>query len=186
MRIRFGLILVLALVAAGCRLVPGTGDTSTDAAAAQNFVPASIAGYNVTEANSVTDALTKVGVAGSVVTGNLPMAGAIAKLDDLIRCYQGVGAVAARVYTEQTMPTAGIPKIGVLAVINTTRLQRNFLQCAANIGGASAQGATDQIQPCGGSGGFTVNSERLEYLFAATSPELCTTFQSQFNAYPPA
>jgi hypothetical protein len=180
MRNKLGLILILLLVAAGCRLVPGTGDTATDAASAQNFVPTNVAGYNVTEATSVTDALTKVGVAGSVVTGNLPLAGAIAKLDDLIRCYQGVGAVAARIYTEQIMPTIGIPKIGVLAVINTTRLQRNFLSCAANIGGASAQGASDDIQPCGGSGSFVVNNENLEYVFAATSPELCSFFQSQF------
>jgi hypothetical protein len=181
MRNKLGLFLFLLLVAAGCRLVPGTGDTSTDAASASNFVPTNVAGYNVTEASSITDALTKVGVAGSVVTGNLPLAGAVAKLDDLIRCYQNVGAVAARVYTEQNMPTVGIPKIGALAVINTTRLQRNFLSCAANIGGgASAQGASEEIQPCGGSGSFVVNNENLEYVFAATSPELCSFFQSQF------
>lgn len=173
-------LLLVVLIAAACQLVPGTGDKSTDAAAAQNFVPASIAGYNATEASSVTDALSKTGIGASVLTGNLAMAGAIAKLDGLIQCYQGVGAVAAKVYTEQTLPTVGIPKIGVLAVINTTRLGRNFLQCASSFGGASAQ-AANEIQPCGGSGSFKVNNEDLEYLYAATTPELCTTFQNQFN-----
>ncbi len=176
---RVWILMVLLMVAAGCKLVPTTGDSASDAAAAQNFVPANIPGYTSTTASSVTDALAKLGVSGSVVTGNLPLAGAIAKLNDLISCYQGVGAVEARVYTEQNLPTVGIPKIGVLAVINTTRLQRDFLQCAANIGGASAQ-AADQIQPCGSSGSFQVNNENLEYLFAATSPELCTIFQSYF------
>jgi hypothetical protein len=174
------IFLVLILVAAACQIVPGTGDRSTDAAAAQNFVPASIAGYNATEATSITDALTKTGIGASVLTGNLPLAGAIAKLDGMIQCYQGVGAVAAKVYTEQNMPTTGIPKIGALAVINTTRLGRNFLQCAVNLGGASAQ-AVGEVQPCGGSGSFKVNNEDLEYVYAATTPELCTTFQNQFN-----
>src|SRR5690606_23125914 len=111
-------ILIMLLLIAGCRLVPGTGDSASDAASAQNFVPATIAGYNSTEASSIVDALSKLGVSGSVITGNLPLAGAIAKLDDLISCYQSVGAVAARVYTEQNMPTVGVPKIGVLAVVN--------------------------------------------------------------------
>ncbi|MBZ0287195.1 MAG: hypothetical protein K8I30_06240, partial [Anaerolineae bacterium] len=171
---RFLVFLVLILIAAACQIVPGTGDQATDAAAAQNFVPASIAGYNATEATSITDALTKTGIGASVLTGNLALAGAIAKLDGMIQCYQGVGAVSAKVYTEQNMPTTGIPKIGALAVINTTRLGRNFLQCAVNLGGASAQ-AANEIQPCGGSGSFKVNNEDLEYMYAATAPELCTT-----------
>jgi len=173
------MIIILLLIAAGCRLVPGTGDSSTDAASASNFVPASIPGYNATDAANIVDALTKAGVPASIVTGNLPLAGAIAKLDGMIQCYQSVGAVAAKVFTEQNIANSPIPKIGVIAVVNTTRLGRNFLQCAVNIGDASAQRA-DEIQPCGGSGSFVVNNENLEYVFAATTPELCTIFQSQF------
>jgi hypothetical protein len=176
---RLLIFTLLVLIVAGCKLVPGTGDSSTDAAAAQNFVPASIVGYNVTEASSITDALSKTGIGASVLTGNAALAGAIVKLDSLIQCYQGVGAVSARIYTEQNMPTGGIPKVGALAVINTTRLGRNFLQCAVNTD-ISAQ-AVDTIQPCAGSGSFTVNNEKLEYLYGATSPELCATFQNQFN-----
>lgn len=181
MRMKLLVIALVLLVAAGCRLVPGTGDTSSDAAAAQNFVPATIAGYTSTEASSVLDALSKVGVSGSVITGNLPLAGAIAKLDDLIRCYQGVGAVSARVYTETNMPTVGVPKIGVLAVINTTRLQRNVVQCVANIGDRAGAQSFGDVQPCGGSGSHTVNGENLEYVYGATAPELCSVFQAQFS-----
>lgn len=177
---RFLAFLLVLLIAAACQLVPGTGDKSTDSAAAQNFVPASIAGYNVTEASSITDALSKTGIGASVLTGNLALAGAIAKLDGLIQCYQSVGAVAAKVYTEQNISGTGIPKIGALAVANTTRLGRNFLQCASSFGVASAQ-AVGEVQPCAGSGSFKVNNEDLEYVYAATTPELCTTFQNQFN-----
>lgn len=177
---RITLIGCVFILLAGCQIVPGTGDSSTDAEAAQNFVPPNIAGYDSTDATSVSDALTKIGAAGSLVTGNIAMAGAIAKLDGMISCYRSVGAVAARVYTEQNIASVtGIPKLGVLAVVNTTRIQRNLLQCVLNTD-ISAQ-AADQIQPCGGSGSKVVNNETLEYVFAATTPELCTIFQSQFN-----
>ncbi len=177
------LLLVAAAVVSlmGCSVVPSTGDKSTDAAAAQRFVPQSIPGYDATDAASVTDALSKVGAAGSLLTGNIVSAGAIAKLDNMIACYQSVGAVAARVYIDKNIavnPSA--PKVGALAVVNTTRIQRNFLSCVVNTGGASAQ-AVNEIQPCGGSGDKVVNGETLSYVYAATTPELCSIFQGQFK-----
>jgi len=176
------LILCLAVVmVAGCRLVPGTGDTAQDPAAAQNFVPQSISGYNVTDATSIVDALSKAGMSASLVTGNIPAAGAIAKLDNMIQCYKNVGAVEARVYTQSTMTELDVPKVGALAVVNLTRVGRNFLACAVNTdGGASAQ-SVGQVQPCGGSGTKEVNGETLAYVYAATTPELCSIFQAQFN-----
>jgi len=165
----------------GCSIVPGTGDKNTDAAAAQSFVPPNIAGYNSTDAGNITDALTKVGAAGSLLTGNILSAGAIAKLDNMIACYQSVGAVAARVYVDQNIAAnPNAPKVGVLAVVNTTRIQRNLFSCVLNTGGPSAQ-AANEIQPCAGNGEKIVNGETLDYVYAATTPELCATFQAQFN-----
>ena len=178
---RLLLVAVAITSLVGCQVVPGTGDKSTDAAAAQQFVPQSIPGYDATDAASVTDALTKVGAAGSLLTGNLVSAGAIAKLNNMISCYQSVGAVASRVYIDKNIATnPSAPKVGVLAVINTTRLQRNLINCVLNTGGASAQ-AVNEIQPCGGSGEKVVNNETLNYVYAATTPDLCATFQAQFN-----
>jgi len=177
------LFLVAAAVVSlvGCQVVPGTGDKKTDAAAAQSFVPASIPGYDATDAASITDALAKVGAGGSLLTGNIVSAGAIVKLDSMISCYQSVGAVAARVYVDKNIASnPSAPKVGVLAVINTTRIQRNLLNCVLNTGGASAQSA-NQIQPCGGNGEKVVNGETLDYVYAATTPDLCATFQAQFN-----
>lgn len=181
---KIALFVIIGLLLASCQVVPGTGDTANDAAAAQSYLP-NLPGYVATEANNITDALTKVGAGASVLTGNLPMAGLIAKLDDTLRCYQQVGAVAARVYTEQDIAGAAVrgavPRLGVLAVVNTTRVQRNLFSCVLNTGaGAQAQAQAETMQPCGGSGGFTVNNETLQYVYAATSPELCSTFQASF------
>ena len=176
---KFVVFVLLMVLLVGCTLVPSTGDSINDAASADRFVPQSVAGYTVTDATSISDALTKAGVATSAISGNVPLAGVIAKLDSMIQCYKGVGAVSARVYTEQNPDLLSIPKIGALAVVNTTRLGRNFLQCALNTG-LLAQ-SVGEVQPCGGSGEKVVNNETLEYVYAATAPELCAFFQSQFN-----
>ncbi len=178
---RLLLVAVAMTSLVGCQVVPGTGDKSTDAAAAQQFVPQNIPGYDTTDAANITDALTKVGAAGSLLTGNLVSAGAIAKLNTMISCYQSVGAVASKVYIDKNIASnPSAPKVGVLAVVNVTRLQRNLVSCVLNTGGASAQ-AVNEIQPCGGSGDKVVNGETLSYVYAATTPELCATFQAQFN-----
>ncbi len=175
-------ILVLAILAAGCQVVPGTGDKSTDAASAANYVPTSIAGYNATDATSIADALSKGGASVGVLTGNVATAALVAKLDNMIQCYKGVGAVSSEVFTEQNPTLGSIPKVGAIAVINETRLQRNFVSCALNIvTGPSAQDAATP-KPCGNSGSFMVNNEKLDYVFGATTPELCTIFQQKMPA----
>lgn len=171
------IVLLIGALLAGC----ATGDTTSDPAAAQNFVPASLPGYNVTAATDILAELEKVGVGASVVTGNVPLAAAIAKLEGMISCYRSVGAIEARLYTEQK-PSNIIPKIGVLAVINTTRLQRNLLSCAISLGtdGVGAQ-SVSPVQLCASSGTKQVSGETLQYIYAATAPELCATFQQRFN-----
>ncbi len=179
---KIAFLVLVALLAAACQVVPTTGDRVSDTASAQNYLP-NLAGYSATEATNISEALTKVGAGASFLTGNLPLAGMITKLDDTLRCYQQVGAVSARVYTEQDIvgaATSGsIPKIGVVAVINTTRVQRNLFSCVLNTG-IGAQSAQAVIEPCGGSGSFTVNNENLAYVYAASAPELCRAFQTSF------
>ena len=181
MRYSIGLILAGLLLVAGCQVVPSTGDKSTDPSAAQNFVPAALPGYTASDATDIADALGKAGTSITVFSGNVAAAALIAKLDNMMQCYKGVGAVAAKVFTESPIPLTGsIPKIGVLAVINSTRIQSNFLQCAINIvSGPSAQAVGPE--PCGSSGEFTVNNEKLDYIYGATSPDLCKLFQQGFN-----
>lgn len=170
--------LALCLLAA-CSLLQ-TSDTSSDAASADRFVPQSIPGYTVTDAASVTEALANAGVAATVFKGNPALAAVISRLDGMVQCYKGVGAVSAKIYTETNASTSIIPKVGVLAVVNTTRLQRDFLYCALaqNNNSIQAEGA---IQPCSGSGSKVVNNETLEYVYGATTPELCSVFEQQFK-----
>ena len=183
------LVLIIAVLAVsacsvvgGSNLVPTTGDTAFDPSSAARFVP-DLPGYISTNASSITDAITTVSGGASVLTGNLVSAAMIAQIDGMIQCYQNTGSMAAKVYVQADVASlvqGQLPSAGALAVLNQDRIINNFLPCALGAGaqGLSAQSA--EPQPCSGSGSFVVDNETLYYLYAATEPNLCATFQSIF------
>lgn len=179
------LVSLLMLVLAACgsniniNLVPTTGDTAADSASAQNAMPnLSNYGYTSTEATNITQAISAVGGSATLITANPAVGAAILKIDDMMQCYQGVGAVSARVYTDANIAqvtTGTLPKVGALAIINRDRITRNLLSCALSFGsGIAAQSAA--IEPCAGSGSVVRNGETLDFVYAATDPQLCTLF----------
>jgi len=178
------IILVGVALLAACGNVGPTGDTNRDPEAAQNYLP-NVSGFSTTDADSIADAIATAGGGAALASGNPVLAGAIAKLDDMIQCYQDVGAVAARIYTQvdiASLAQGSIPSIGVVAVINQDRLANNFLACAlGQRSSAQAQAQSAGIEPCSGSGDFTINGEHLSYLYAAIEPGLCATFDLHFQ-----
>ncbi len=180
------LVGILALTA--CSLTTSTDDTSEDASAVQSFFPnLTTAGYNISESDTVIDAITTALTGAAVGTGNLPAAALIQKVDNMIACYQAVGAADARIYTERiNITNPAIPIAGVLMIVNENRIVDNFLHCLSRIPGGDlfeSQRATPE--PCWGYGSFTFNEERISYLFAATDQPLCTLFTNNFAPYSP-
>ena len=174
-------LILCLIVISGCSLVAPTGDTKDDPTAVQSFIP-EIAGYNKSDADSIVDAISSVSGGASLLSGNAVLAGVVAKIDDMINCYQEVGAVTAQIYSQKTFDITNldIPAVGTLAIINQDRLKDNFLACALSTTTEefSAQGVT--LEPCVGSGEFKVGDETLSYLYAATAPELCALFDQHF------
>jgi len=195
MRVRFFVCFALMAALVGCSAVgdvvggavggaiPTTGDTAADASSAQRFLPnLSNYGYTSIEASSISSAIASVGGSASLLTGDPVAAALIGQIDGMIQCYQSVGAVAARIYTESDLSGAlqgDIPKVGALAVINQDRLANNFLQCAV-LPGMRSQSAG--VEPCLGSGTFSRDGETLHYVYAASNPELCSLFVAAMPA----
>jgi hypothetical protein len=174
-----GLILIAAAACSQisplANTVPTTGNTASDPSAAQQFLP-NLPGYTSFDTANITSAITAAGGSGALITGNPVLAAAIAQIDGMISCYRNVGAVSARVYTENNIAgviQGQIPKVGALAVINQDRIVNNFLSCALG-GNARAQGGG--LQPCAGTGSFVANGETLHYIYAASDPALCALF----------
>lgn len=188
-RMLFLLPLLLALT--GCRLVPTdslvptTGDTAADTASAQSLLPDLTSfGYTSSSASSIQDAIAAVGGGGSVVSGNAVLAAAIARIDGMIDCYESTGSVAARIYTDADLGNlieGELPAVGAVAVVNRDRIARNLLSCAI---GGGAQGLSAQsagIEPCGGAGTVQRGSETLDFVYAATDPQLCQLFSERLR-----
>jgi hypothetical protein len=177
---RFALIVTCALWMTACSFT-ATGDTANDTAAAQRFLP-TVTGYTASEATSISSALSTIGGGASALTGNAALTVAIARIDGLITCYQNVGAVSARVYTPTTydITSGDIPGVGAAAVINEDRLRDNFLACVAGNDGPQSFSA-QAVEPCFGSGTFEAEGDTFHFVYAATAPDLCTTFEQNFN-----
>ncbi|RMF78253.1 MAG: hypothetical protein D6737_15360 [Chloroflexi bacterium] len=177
----YALILLGVVMLTGCSLSTETTGSQTDATAAQQFLP-NLAGYTQTEATNVTDALAAVGSGGALISGNAALALLINRLDAMANCYNEIGAVAARVYTQVNLEDIienEIPEIGVVAVINRNRVADNLLACAVQSSGAAAFSA-QSAEPCSASGSFEVNGETIDYIYGATQTSLCDKFAQSF------
>ncbi len=179
----FPLLLTLLVVTACTFGATGsTGDSASDPQAAQNLLP-NLTGYNRTNADSITDAISAVSGGASLLSGNLLSAAAINRIDAMIQCYQDVGAVAANVYTQgdiASVVSGQLPRVGAVAVVNQDRAVNNFLNCAVGGGsGLSAQSA--EVEPCGGSGSKEYRGETIHYVYAATAPDFCQAVQAHFD-----
>ena len=166
--------------------VPTTGNTSNDAAAAQQYVP-DLPGYLTANATSITSALDTISGGAALISGNPITAAMIAQLDGMVSCYNQVGAIAAKIYTQANIASLAqgqTPEIGALAVVNQDRVANNFLPCALGSGrGFSAQ-AVQANQPCSSSGSFQANGNTYLYLYGATQQDLCTLIQQHLPASP--
>jgi hypothetical protein len=178
--------IVLAIVSlfalSACQ---STGDSKTDASAAQSFFP-TIANYSIQESSDLQGALSGVLTAASLSTGNIVAAPLVLKVDDILSCYRGVGAVDAKIYVENPgdqLIRDGIrlPIGGVLVVVNQSRVVGNFGSCVAGNRAFRAQSVTPE--PCTGNGTFVFNNETLSYFYAATDTPLCDDFSRHFAQY---
>jgi len=170
-------LLILVLVVAACG---PTGDSASDSVSAETLLP-NINGYARTDTVNLQDAITAAGSGAALTSGNAPLAAGIARIDVMVDCFREVGAVAANSYVESS-PSDIIPKAGIVAVINQTRVESNLLACALTTGGDASAQAVGGIEPCGASGSFVYRENNITYVYAATNPELCGLFQGHFTS----
>lgn len=187
MRTFVALILTVCFLLAltACSMAGETGDDDTDPEAAQSFFP-QLGGYNITTTENIQDAIATAMGGAALGSGNVVLAGLIAKINSMIDCYRRVGAVDARIYTQRIDPTnLSIPIAGVLAVINQDRIRDNFLACALQIPGTGFTAQAAEPTPCYGYGTFTFNNDRISFLYAATDQPLCDAMNAYFAPYNP-
>lgn len=164
-RTQWLLSVVALIVLASC-----TGQ----AGSAKTLLP-DIPNTTVLEGQTITQFVAKLADGASIAAANPELIAAIQKVEGVLTCYQSLGAVAFRTYTDKTFPLSA----GIISIIDNKSLKdpANFFNCVVKpAGGPQASSLMPTIEPCVKT--YTLKKSDNEFYIAyiATTKEMCTAF----------
>ena len=132
----------------------------------------------VVEGQSISQSIAKLADGAALLAANPQLVALIDRAQNSVDCFQKIGAVAVRTYTDKTFPlSAGV--VGIVdrnAVTNLANLQ----QCVVSSRTPSAK-AAPTLQPCANA--YTLKKTDNEFYIAylATTAEMCQAFCSRLE-----
>jgi hypothetical protein len=163
------LLSVLAVIAlAACQTQRGS---------ATGLLP-NVPNTTVVEGETITQFLAKVADGAALAAANPELIPLIQRVEASLTCYQGLGAVALRTYTDKTLPLSA----GIVAIIDRKALTNpaNFANCV--LGRASAMGADAlTINPCVKTYTLKKDDNEFDIAYIATTQEMCQAFCSKLE-----
>jgi hypothetical protein len=131
-------------------------------------------GYNTVEGELLTDYIGKLGGGAALLAGRPELALAIAAVDQVIDCYQEVGAVQARAYSKQEDPLSA----GVVAIGDRNKLldPQNLFKCVAPAMPDAGGPDMASIRPCTASYTLARDDNEFYILYAGATEEVCRAF----------
>lgn len=143
---------------------------------AQALLP-TLSGYNTVEGQLLTDYISTLSEGAALLTGQPQLAATIGAVDAIVSCYQEVGAIRARLYSQQGAPLMA----GTVAVADRNALLDpvNLFRCATPFGNNTQ--ALITIEPCTGNYTLTRDDGVFYVLYAGTTPEMCQLFCSNLE-----
>lgn len=132
----------------------------------------------VVEGQTITQFLAKLADGASLVAANPELVPVIQRIETSLTCYQNVGAVALRTYTDKTFPLY----VGIVAIVDRNALTNpaNFLNCVVKPQ-PNAESAAVGLEPCTKS--YTLKKDNNEFyiVYLATTPQMCEAFCSKLE-----
>ena len=162
------LILLVVVVIAGCTSQQGS---------AKDLLP-DVPNATVVEGQTITQFLSKAADGAALAAANPELVPVIQRVEASLTCYQDLGAVALRTYTDKTFPLSA----GVVAIIDRNALTNptNFANCV--LGRAQGSGsASVTIEPCVKTYTLKKNDNEFYIAYIATTKEMCTAFCSKLE-----
>lgn len=160
----------LTLAAAGCGQAadPGFPPTEPPAAAMMPLLP----GYNTVEGEPLIDYLGTLAEGSALLAGRPELAATIGAVDQIIGCYQSVGAIRARVYSDEAEPLSA----GTVAIADREMLTdpQTLFRCL--LPPSIAQSQQLAIKPCLHSYTLAKDDNEFYILYAGTTAEICSAF----------
>jgi predicted small secreted protein len=170
----FKRILILSWIAvvvlSACQTTQGS---------AKDMLP-TVPNTTVVEGQTITQFLAKVADGAALAAANPELIPVIQRVEASLTCYQDLGAVAMRTYTDKTFPLSA----GIVAIIDRKALTDpvNFANCVlGSAQGAEAGAAAPTLEPCVKTYTLKKNDNEFYIAYIATTREMCTAFCSQLE-----
>ncbi len=166
-----GFIALVALLAA-CSLLPGGGNTPA-ASQAVEMLP-DLPAYNTVEGQLLTDYISSLSEGASLLAGQPELAATVLAVDQIISCYQEIGAVQARIYSNKEMPLS----VGTVAIADQKMLTdpANLFKCVLPTVLDASGGLELEIKPCSASYTLSRDGNEFYILYAGSTEEICRDF----------
>lgn len=164
MRRRIGLIaLTLLVLTAACDSLGRPGG-------AAGLLP-DVPDAEVVEGQTISEYIATLTSGATLLAGNPPLVAAIEFAQGAINCYQDIGAVAVRVYSDKEFPLSS----GMVAIVDRNAITDlgNLARC---LGGGQEFGAQAAIDVCAHF--YTLKKDDNEFYIAyvGTTQEMCQAF----------
>jgi hypothetical protein len=164
----FLLILLAGLTLAACQTQRGS---------ARDMLPV-VPNSTVVEGQTITQYLAKAADGAALAAANPELILLIQRVEASLICYQDLGAVALRTYTDKTYPLSA----GIVAIVDRKAMTdpANFMNCV--VGSAQApSAAAPTIDPCVKT--YTLQKDDNEFYLAyvASTQEMCQAICSQLE-----
>ncbi len=173
---------LLALFSLALPLLAGCGDTgneANDANSAQRLLP-NIVNYSASDVDTTIDSAFAAVGGAALMGGQIGITAAIAKVEQVLQCFQDRGAIAARFYQESDT-TLTAPKVGGALVINQTRVNQELINCALGGQEDSASAQAFSIEPCASAGTISYEGDTVSYVYVGSHTDVCAAFQLHFD-----
>lgn len=172
-------LALLAAVLSGCEFLSGLLQPTPEIPPAAEMLP-DLPDHTVVEGQTLTEYLGSLAEGASLLAGRPDLAALALGVDKFIGCYQDVGAVQARVYSNKENPLSA----GAVAIADRNALldPRNLLAClkpTVESGEAGIQSFA--IEPCSASYTLTQEDNEFYILYAGTTQEICQAFCAQLE-----
>jgi hypothetical protein len=164
------LSLIAAIVLTACQTQKGS---------ASGMLP-DVPDTTVVEGQTITQFLAKVADGAALAAANPQLIPVVQRVEASLTCYQDLGAVALRTYTDTQFPLSA----GIVAIVDRKALTDpvNFANCVlGSAQGVAPNTARPAIQPCTKS--YTLKKDDNEFYiaFVATTQEMCQAFCSRLE-----
>lgn len=136
-----------------------------------------LSGYNVVEGQQLTGYISTLSEGAALLAGQPELVAAIEAIDQVIGCYQEVGAVRARVYSNEAEPLSA----GAVAIADRKALldPLNLFNCVRP--SQLLRGFAGGIEPCSASYTLEKDDNTFYIIYVGTTLEICQVFCAELE-----